>query len=239
MKRDLSKVRQLIVISCVFLGIILASSAYAEFNSIDIQASPLLGQKMETIEAEWGKAEWVEGFSIHDRKTFSREEWDSFAYELYTRGDYLYYFKRNNNEVRYAITYSLDTSESRFHPTERVLRVHVTFDKLPTINELSMLIPEIAPFNNENIKVFIQSSPILDGTRLLYVANPSDSAGWVATGYKENADGYGFAIEIVLEENDPQPNELSKVKEVVIDVSSIEPVGTFEYRLYNSIKLSK
>jgi len=230
----------MIISVLIFCNVVMAEGIN-KFNSIDIQTSPLLGQEMKTIEAKFGAAKFVKGISRFNEKIFTREEWNKFAWELHDAGHYLYRFERNNNEVQYRVLYSFDTSKSKFHPTKRLLRLWINFDKPPTINELSILIPEIKPFDDQNVRVFIENNSYSRETKLLYVANPSALAGLIANGYKGNVDGWGFSIEIVLEEKNFNPNELSKVEEVYICVSGIKYLGINEDypQPYKFIKLSK
>jgi hypothetical protein len=212
-----------------------------KLNSVDIQKSPLLGQKMQTIEAKFGPAKYVKAISAYggSRKVFSRGDWDKFGWEIYDAGHYLYRFKRNNNEVQYNVLYVLDASESKLHPTERVSRTWIFFDRPPTLNELSELIPEIKPFDNQNIRVFIENRKYSDETKLLYLANPSDLAGLIAGGYKKDNEGWGFSAEIILKDKIFNPNELSKVEEVQMDVFGIRYLRTHDDKPYKFIKLSK
>lgn len=232
-----------IFINILAMYIMLVSSAMAGendgFTSIDIEKSELLGKTFKSIEQKLGKAKFVKGISSVHEKIFTRYDWDNYAWELYSAGHYLYRFKRNNNEVEYRVLYRYDTSKSKFHPTNRVQRLWIAFDQPPSINKLSTLIPEIKLFDNAKIKTFIRNESYLNETSILYLANPSESAGLIASGYKETIDGYGFGLEVILEQKSENPNLLSKVKEVRIDVFGINYLESFGYQPIKFIKLSK
>ncbi len=153
----------------IIILLFVATEGESSFNSINIDQSLLIGQEKKLIENMFGKAKFVKGISSAHEKIFSRAEWDKYAWELYSTGHYLYRFKRANNEVQYSVFYAFDRSKSKFHPTERAHRIWIVFDKPPTINDLSKLIPEIQTFNNKSIKTFIQNKSYSDNTKLLYV----------------------------------------------------------------------
>lgn len=210
-----------------------------KFSSINIEESLLLGQDMKTIETKFGKAKFVKGLSRSYEKIISRDDWDKFAWENYGAGHYLYRFKRADNEVQYAIIYGADSSKSKFHPIERAVRIWITFDKSPTFIELTTLIPEIKAFDNSSIRVFIKNPTSSDQTELLYIANSSNAASLIATGWEKESYDAGFSIEIVLEEKILAPSESSKVKKLVMDVSTLNAIGYDDYKPYRFIALSK
>ncbi len=214
-------------------------------ESIDIEESPIIWKGMATIESELGIARFVKGTSSYHSKIFTRYDWDSYGWKIYTRGSYLHRFKRANNEVQYSINYRYDRSESKFHPTKYADICKITFDKPPTINELAELIPEIEVFNDPNISVFIRTGRYFSKISLIYFANPSESVTahhkklWEADGfgflYK---GGYGFGIEITLEKKEVSPNELSKVESVEMYVVGVRRL-TESFKPTHFIRLSK
>lgn len=117
----------------------------------------LLGLTQEEIRSKYGAPKEIRVFDsrLLKERYFTLQEWEAFGARIYGVGEDVFYLKPKDVELRYRFYYSVDQSQSGFHPKLISTSYTVEFDRPIFVKDLTTQIPQVASIDPRPARCYI------------------------------------------------------------------------------------